>query len=163
MPSEHPSPFRVLSLDPAAEREAATLRLVGGVVCALGAVALAGLDPPPIGWVVAALGLVGAVFWFRRWARARRVVHDAAHHRLALDPDGLRLVEGDREQAAPWDTVVDVEADEDRLVVRVTRERGDAVLIEPRYGGLGMHDLERAVRRAWDAARARAASAAPPS
>ncbi len=48
-----------------------------------------------------------------------------------------------------------VEVDEEKLVVRVSRDGAEDLVIEPRYRSVGLHELRDAVRRAWLDARAR--------
>jgi hypothetical protein len=146
-------PFGVLGLDAAAERSTGRLRLVAAAATLAGAIGIALASPPAAGWACAALGLLASLMWVGMWARARRVVRDEERHYLALEPGGLRLSEGASETRVPWDEIDEIEVDEDRLVLQVKRTTGAPVRVEPRYGGLGVHDLEAAVRRACQAAR----------
>ncbi len=146
------SPFRTLQLD-RSEGAAARLRLVAAVAAGLAALWIAVMRPPPLGWVCVAVGALASMGWLAMARRGRRRVADAARHRLVLDPDGLRLVEGDHEERVAWRDVTTVETDEERLVVCVrAHHRPEPLRIEPRYGGLGAYDLERALRRALEAA-----------
>ena len=49
-----------------------------------------------------------------------------------------------------WDDIASISADEDRLVVAVAPREGEPVVIPPRYGGLGMYELESAIEEARD-------------
>src|SRR5687768_2876881 len=119
------SAFRTLPLDRAAERSVATLRLVAAVAVAAGATWLVLLRPPVQVWICAGLSLVASVAWLAMAAAARRRLRDAERHRLVLDPEGLTLLEGERERRVAWDSVQSIETNEDRLVVEVRVEGED--------------------------------------
>ncbi len=152
------SPYRTLPLDRDAERSVALLRLVAAVVVAGAAIWLALLRPAGAVWICILGSLVASLAWLGMAAAARRRLRRAQDHRLVLDPEGLALVDGDRERRAPWEAVEAVEVDEDRLVV-VVRVRGEdaPIVVEPRYGGLGVLDLDAAIRAARDQAERPAA------
>lgn len=148
-----PDPFGRLSLDTTAERETATLRLVAAGTTLLGAIGVALSSPPGLRWGCAILGLLASSMWVGMWARARRALGDEARHHLTLDRTELSLSEGPSQSSVPWKEVVEIEVDEDRLVLQVKRTGGSLLSVEPRYGGLGVYDLEARIRRAWEAAR----------
>jgi hypothetical protein len=143
-------PFRILPLDRSSERAVAALRLTAAVVVVGGAVWLALVAEDPKLWVCSGAAFVASLAWLAMGLRARGRIRDAARHRLVLDPQALTLVEGPLERRVPWADVRQIEVDEERLVVRVSIAGGEPVIIEPRFGGLGVHDLEAAVRRARD-------------
>lgn len=151
MPSA--SPFPTLPLDRGAERAVAALRLTAALSVTAGAIWLALLRPSPIVWVCIAAAAAAALAWLVMGLRAGRRIKDADRHRLVLEPSGLRLIEGPRERRIAWPDVERIEADEERLVLRVSVRGGEPLVIEPRYGRLGVHDLEAVVRRAFDAAQ----------
>jgi hypothetical protein len=146
------SPFRTLSLDRGSERSVAALRLTAAALVVCGSIWLLSIRPPLAAWACAGGGIVASLAWLVMGLRARRRIRDADRHRLVLEPEALHLVEGDRERRIAWADVTQVELAEDRLVVRVSVTDGEALSIEPRFGGLGAHDLEAAVRRARDEA-----------
>jgi len=146
------SPFRTLPLDRQSERAVAALRLTAAIVVGAAAVWLALLDPGVKMWVCIGGAMVASLAWVAMALGARKRRTDAERHRLVLEPGGLHLVEGTEERRVSWADVERIETDEERLVVRVSVRDGQALTIEPRYGGLGTHELEAAVRRAHAAA-----------
>lgn len=146
------SPFRTLPLDQRSERAVLALRLTAALIVTAAAVWLAALATRLEAWLFVALGLASALAWTVMVRRARARLAQADRYRLTLDPEGLRLVEGETERRVAWREVEAVETDEERLVVRVSVEGHEALLIEPRYGGLGVHDLEEVIRRALEEA-----------
>lgn len=154
MPESSPDtePFRTLPLDRESERAVRALRLTAAVVVLGGAVWLALVAGDPKLWVCSGAAFVASAVWLVMGLRAGRRIRDAERHRLDLDPHALRLLEGGVERRVPWGDVRHIEVDEERLVVRISIADGEPVVLEPRYGGLGVHDLEAAVRRARDEA-----------
>lgn len=152
--------FRVLSLDHA-EAEYASLRLVGAVVTLAGAVALVALRPDVVGWTCAIAGVAFSAMWIGRWARARRMSDRRDEHFLALSPSHIELAVGDARTRVGWDAVEGIRVNEDRLVIEIARRDGQTLTIDPRYGGLGLYDLEEAVRSAWRVASDRRSAPGP--
>jgi hypothetical protein len=104
--------------------------------------------PVPV-FLVGVLGLLVSVAWLRN---ARRTAHRAPQanlHFLEVYEDGLLLSEGERRVAVLWTQVEDVEVDEERLDVVVTRRDAPPLRIEPRYAGVEIHQLVRTLRNAW--------------
>jgi len=88
---------------------------------------------------------------------ARRRLRDASRWRLVLGPEGLSLIEGARERRVAWEDVAAIETDDDRLVVEIRlRNEAEPLVVEPRYGGLGVVDLEAAILAAREQAAASA-------
>lgn len=93
-----------------------------------------------------------AVFWFRRWARSRVETADPTKSYLELTEAGFHLAHAGEVERIPWELVRAVEADEERVAVRVeVAEREDALYVEPTFGGLGLYELESAMRAAREA------------
>lgn len=134
------------TMDVAAERAIAGLRLVGAatIVGASGWIAVT--RPGLVVAGVAAFGLLIAVFWVVSWKRADKRLRDSQRWFLELGDDELVLSEGERVVRAPWPSVRSVEVDEERLVIVVTRAGGEPVVIEPRYRGVSIEALASAVR-----------------
>lgn len=147
------SPYRTLPLDRTTERSVAALRLVAAVVVAGAAIWLALLRPSGAAWICIGGAFVASLAWLGMAAAARRRVQRAEDHRLVIGEDGLTLVEGARVRRSAWEEIEAIEVDEDRLVV-VVRLRGEEepIVVEPRYGGLGVFDLDRAIRAAREQA-----------
>lgn len=151
-PSRDTGPFRTLPLDRSSERADAALRLTAAVVVLGGGVWLALVAQDPKLWVCSGAALLASAAWLAMGLRARRRIRDAERHRLDLRPEALHLLEGRVERRVRWADVRQIEVDEERVVVRVSLADGEPVILEPRFGGLGVHDLEAAVRRARDRA-----------
>ncbi len=157
-PDPDPSPSERVrfALDVRAEREAAGLRIAAALLVLPASVWLLAL-PYPFLRLFALSGFAFAGLWIVRALRARRLTRAQAEHYLELDRDALRLREGERLQVLPWKEVESVRVDEDRLTVSLARRDGGPPLeLEPRYQGLGVHDLGQAVYQALARARARA-------
>ena len=147
--SEPPAPLAaparadlVLRLDVGGERSVARLRLAGAIFCGLGALAMALLGPPLVGWILVALGALAAVGWTISFSRARGRTSAPTAYSLALRADALELQEAGRTVTVPWADVRAAEVDEDRLVVLVHR-RGEPrpLVLEPRYEGTSVYAL----------------------
>jgi hypothetical protein len=142
-------PERVFRLDAGAERSVAVLRIIAAVVVLAATIWMVILGPSPICW----LGIVGSwgivVGWFFASRASRRRAAAGQSHYLALRPGGLALAEGGPEIFVPWEQVLAVDADEDKLVVKITRTSGPVLALEPRYAGVGLHELRAAIAAAW--------------
>jgi membrane protein implicated in regulation of membrane protease activity len=104
-------------------------------------------------WLVVGVALLVAVIWVAMFARARRRIAAPDRHALSLTPDAMVLIEGKREDRVEWGEIARIDVDEDRLMVKVEARGRDPLYVEPRYGGLGVTELERAIRSAYEAAR----------
>ncbi|HEY8427492.1 MAG TPA: hypothetical protein VIL20_03925, partial [Sandaracinaceae bacterium] len=109
-------------------------------------------------WACAALSLLASFAWIGMGLTARRRLRDAGRWKLVLAAEGLSLIEGPRRRRVAWEDVEAIETNDDRLVVEI-RVRGEAepIVVEPRYGGLGVVDLEAAIRAAHEEATRRGA------
>jgi hypothetical protein len=142
VPAPSGAPDVVYRLDVHAERADARLRLVGAVVCGLGALVIASLRPTLIGWVVVVVAAVAALGWTASWVATRRRTAEPRRYALTLTHEALTLHDAGRDTALRWHAIRAVDVDEDRLVVRVYRTSGDAPLvIEPRYEGVSVYAL----------------------
>lgn len=139
--SETDAPFRTLRAG-RADRDEATLRMIGVVVCAIGAGLYALTRPGMLSIVVSLAVIAAGVAWVRRAngtvARAR------VESLLVLAPSGLTLVPTPE---LPWSAITGVEVDEDRLVVLLHRTGEDPVVLEPVYDGISVYDLAALVDR----------------
>lgn len=136
-------------VDPHDERVLARVRAIAAVVTAAASVLLLLGDLPLPVFLVGVLGLFVSLVWLRA---ARRTAHRAPQanlHFLAVYQDGLLLSEGEHRVAVLWTQVEDVEVDEERLDVVVTRRDAPPLRIEPRYAGVEIHQLVRTLRNAW--------------
>ena len=146
-----PGPFRDLPLDERAIGEIARLRLGAAIVCLLAALWLVLRSPPWWAWIAVAGAFAFGILWIRRWAAARTQI--ARTGALELREDGFRVVVADRAEAVDWDDVVAVEADEERVALRVSLIDGEPLFVEPIYNGLGLYELEEAFLSAHRAGR----------
>ncbi|MFK7988256.1 MAG: PH domain-containing protein [Sandaracinaceae bacterium] len=139
------APFRTLELDTGAERQIGRFRLLAAAGCVVGAVWLVAIAPPSKGYYCAGAGFAAALMWVGLWARGRRLVRRAGDHGLMLAEEGLTLSTPDKTTTVAWDAIEHIEVDEDRLVVELTTREGAPLSLMPRYGGLGMYELEAAI------------------
>jgi len=135
-------------LDRRGERAVYGLRLGAAALTFLGSLWLALLGPSTLGWVVVGLGILATVGWVVSFERARRRDHDRHRYYLDLAGDRLTLAEGAELHTIPWNRIVEVNVDEDRLAVVVTQDGGAPLRIEPRYGALGIYELAERLRLA---------------
>lgn len=141
-------PRRRFELDVAAERSTGNLRLVGAALVAACAVWIALSDPSALGWVATAVAALASVGWLVSWLRGRRRSRRAEDWYLELGDDALTLAEGAERLQVPWTDVKEVQVDEDRLIVRLDRNDGKPVEIQPRYRDTGLYELGEAIQRA---------------
>lgn len=143
-------PFRVLTIDSSVS-EVAALRLGAAVLCVLSVVWLALSSPPWWALLLIPLGLFVVVFWVRRYQAAQRGLEGARGH-IDLRPEAFHLVTQAGAEVIEWERVASVEADEDRVALRIDLHEGtEPVWVEPTYGGLGLYELEEAFRSARQA------------
>lgn len=140
----------------------AALRLTAAAGVFGAAIWLVVESPAPRFQVIAGLSMIAVLAWLAMALRARRRLATPERHRLVLAPEGLRLVEGERERQIPWSDVESIEIEDERLVVQVRVRGAEPLLVEPRYGGLGAHALESALRQARGAALGESSQPAKP-
>jgi hypothetical protein len=115
----------------------------------VGAILILSGDPGSIGWVVALVGLGAAVGWAVAFARSLRRTAARDQAFLEVRQRGLVLADGPHRHQIPWTDVKEVEVDEDRLVVRISKGTEPPVIVEPRYRRVGVYDLCETIRRGW--------------
>ena len=138
-----------------AERGVAGLRLAGAALVAGCAVWMAATEPGPLGWFFVVLLGLFAVGWLFAARGGRRRARGSDAWFLEIGPGGLVLAEGARRREVAWDEVTGVEVDEDRLVVTLDTTTGSPVIVQPRYRGVGLHELGGLLREAHRGATAR--------
>jgi hypothetical protein len=136
-------------VDPGAERGLSRLRTASAVVASLGAVAiLLGRVPIPV-FLAALLALLVSVFWLAQAQKAKARARTPASHFLAIHRAGLWLGEGREPTFLPFDSVTNIEVDEERLDIVLTRRDAPPFRLEPRYPGVAIHALMDTLRNAW--------------
>ncbi len=133
-------------MDAGAERATGRFRLVAAMVTLAAVVWLATSGPGMVGWAIAVLGTLVSVGWLASYRRGRRRAAEAHRFFLELDTEGLTLAEGEVEHHIAWADMKDVEVDEERLVVSVSRRGGPPLTIQPRYRGVSLLELATAIR-----------------
>jgi hypothetical protein len=157
-----PSPGGVtrLEADMATERQVALLKGATGLgllVCSAWLFAL----PETLPRVFAVIAVVFATLWIVRAAKLlRRESIPADKDYLELSHTSLKLREHGRELVLPWEEIVRVAIDQDRLTLALLRRTGEIVNIEPRYKGVTLEDLCVAVRALHSSAQS---AGAPPT
>jgi len=131
----------------------AALRTTGAASVLLMAAAAVWLGAEGTLLVLLAIASLVALGWIVVGRRGRARARDAARWWLELGEAELAMAKGEEPRRVPWARVEGVEADEDRLVVRVRVEGEDEVEIPPVWrddeGGVGLHELEEAIASAW--------------
>lgn len=141
-------PFRKLPLDRRVA-DVGLLRFAAAVISLIACVWLALTGPPIWAWVVVVSGLFFAWFWVRRWAQSARETLEPDKSYLDLTEDGFSVATAGDVKAVAWDDVRVVEADEERVAVRIElAEVDDPLYVEATYGGLGLYELEAAMQSA---------------
>jgi len=145
-------PFRKLPLDRRVA-DVGLLRFAAAVISLIACVWLALSGPPIWAWVVVVGGLFFAWFWVRRWAQSAKQTLEPERSYLDLHEGGFSVANAGDVRAVAWDDVRVVEADEERVAVRIElAEVDDPLYVEATYGGLGLYELEAAMRTAREAA-----------
>lgn len=138
--------FRTFESEMRGERSADRLRLAAAVLVSAGAIWNLVLARNPATIAVAALALVAAIAWARRWARYERARPPGARTRLELSPEGLVLTPPvGAPRSVAWADVRGVEVDQDYLVVRVILEGAEPLVIEPVFDGVAIDELGDAI------------------
>lgn len=149
-------PFQRLPLDSRAS-DAGLLRFWAAIAAIVGAVWLAVSGPPLWAWIAVGGAALVAVFWLRRWARSRGAAR-APEGYLELREDGFTVAQPEGTERVEWTDVRAVEADEERVAVRVDLAHAKrSLFVEPTFGGLGLYELEAAMRAAREASPSYAA------
>lgn len=144
-------PYQTLELDSRAS-DIGLLRFWAAVVSIIAVIWLAAAGPPLWAWIAVLGGALVAFFWLRRWARTQAKLQSPHPSYLALQEDGFRIADAGEEVHFAWEAVQAVEADEGRVAVRVElADEDDALYVEPTWGGLGLYELEAAMRAAREA------------
>ena len=102
--------------DRAADRAVGRLRLTGAIVVGLSSIVLAFGGGGSLRWLLVVLGVLASVGWLASYRRLRG--SDSDDH-LALRAEDLLMHLGAKQRSLPWRAIERVEADEERLVVRV--------------------------------------------
>jgi hypothetical protein len=140
--------IRAFSVDRNQERAVGRLRQVAAVLAALGSFALLLGELPLTVGLVALIGLLISLFWWRTGSRAVREADAANSEGLWLYAEGLRLTERGSERWVAWEELERVWVDEERLTVVLEQRGGDPVTLEPRYADVAVDDLARALTNA---------------
>ncbi|MCA9606015.1 MAG: hypothetical protein KC619_10495 [Myxococcales bacterium] len=146
-----PAPYQRLPLDSRAS-DVGLLRFWAAIAAIIGAIWLAVSAPPWWAWIAVAGAAFIAFFWLRRWRGSRALVEADADAYLELREDGFTVAQPGATSRVAWTKVRAVEADEERVAVRVDlADTTDALYVEPTWGGLGLYELEAAIRAAREA------------
>lgn len=136
---------RVFMLDSRGERQVALLRLTGAAVCLGAAIFIALLRPPLVGWVVAIVGLLVALGWTIAGRRGLSRAKASEKYFVALRADALEIQDGPKSIRIAWTDVLSAAVDEERLVVVVRRREEEPLHVEPRFKGVSVYDLAKAI------------------
>lgn len=137
-------PTRRFEVDVAGTLAIGRLRLAAATVVLIATLGIVATGPGLVGWVCVVGGWAAAVAWIRSWRASRHRALVADQH-LLLGDEGLALRLEGREEFVAWTEVEGAEVDEDRLVVRVLRRNSPALVIEPMFRGVGVHELADAI------------------
>lgn len=146
---------RRFEADVRAERATANLRLAGSAVVLACAVWMMATGPGALGWLFAILALLAGLGWAAAGLAGRRRAGRAPESFIEVGPEGVLLADAGRRLQIPWSEVGNVRVDEDRLVIALERRSGDPFVVQPRYRGVGLHELARVLRDAHRRASAR--------
>jgi hypothetical protein len=142
-------------LDTGAERAVSWLRLGAAVVCGLAGAWVLATGGSTVTFVVGLAGVLAAAGWVFAWRAGQRRARRGAETWLDIAPDALTLADGKERHHVKWAEVTNVDVDEEKLVLRLGRAGRPDLVVEPRYRGAGLHEIEAAVRQAWTEARGR--------
>ncbi len=138
--------------DPNQERTYARVRTVTACVSAAASALVLLSNVPVAVFLVALLGLAISVVWLFEARKAAQRAETPQTAFLAAHARGLLWADGPRPPIwVAWDEVMDLDVDEERLTVRVTRKAAPPLHIPPRYPGVEIHELVFKLRKAWAA------------
>jgi hypothetical protein len=138
------------SAERGAEMAHARLRMVSAAVSALASICVLLGKVPVVVFLVALLGLILSLAWFAQARKSARRARDPGATYLALHARGLLWSQPPRAPIwVAWDEVSELEVDEERLDVRVSRKAAPPLHIEPCYPGVEIHELVHRLRNAW--------------
>lgn len=146
---------RRFELDATAERGIAWLRLAGAALVLACAIWMMVSDPTPLAWVFIVLMVLLSLGWTAAGLRGRRRAGRGSDWFLDVSDEGLTLAEPGKRLDVSWSDVTAVEIDEDRLLVLVRTRTGAELPVQPRYRGVGLHELGAALEDAHRRATAR--------
>ena len=132
-------------LDVQAIRAVGRLRLVGAILVFAMGLALVWRGAGSIGWIIVVTSWLVGFGWVAAYALSRRRTDSEAHY-LLLDSTGVTMARGADPVRLPWGEVEDIEVDEDRLVVWVSRRTGERLRIDPVWRGVSLEQLGDALR-----------------
>ncbi|RLB45668.1 MAG: hypothetical protein DRJ42_29410 [Deltaproteobacteria bacterium] len=125
------------------------LRLASAVVILAANGWLLASEPSGLAIAVGAISVLVALGWIAASVRTAAYLRDHRADHLSLDTDGLRLADGSVRHHIGWTNVTDVEIDEEKLVVCVSRRDAPPLRLQPRYQSVSLDELGQAVREAW--------------
>ena len=101
-------------------------------------------------FLVGALGLALSLAWLVQARRSAQRAREPQATYLAVHATGLVWSDPPRPPIwVAWSEVNELEVDEERLDILVSRKAASPLHIEPRYPGVEIHELVRTLRNAW--------------
>ena len=138
-------------LDVRAELGVGRLRLLGAVLVFAMGLALVWRGAGAIGWVIVVTSWLIGLGWVAAFALSRKRAREAHQHYLIVDAQGLTMARGAEPVQLRWSEVDDIEVDEDRLVVWVSRRAGERLRIDPVWRGVSLEQLGDTIRAGLEA------------
>jgi len=136
------------------QRALAYLRAFCAVLALCGAIAmLLGALPLPL-FMVAVLAVLLSVAWLAQSRRLAKAARATSRPSLTAYTHGLWIEEATGNEWLPWSDVMQIEVDEERLDVVITKREGARRRIEPRYGGVDLYELVHTLTQVWSRASA---------
>lgn len=103
-------------------------------------------------FMVALLAVLLALVWLAQARRLARAARSAIRPALTAHAHGMLVEEPSRNEWLAWADVVQIEVDEERLDIVVTRRDKTTLRIEPRYQGVDLYRLVHTLTQAWQSA-----------
>jgi hypothetical protein len=156
--SEHGHELARFEGSPGDQRALAYLRATCAVLASAGSVAVLLGDVPIPVFLIALLGLLISLAWLGQARRSWRAAAATERPRLVVYATGFSLSDANGNDWVAFSDVNQIEVDEERVDIRVTKRDASTLRIEPRYTGVDIYQLVHTL----DKARASAQSAAEP-
>jgi hypothetical protein len=123
------------------------------VLASLGAVAVLFGDVPIPVFLIALLGLLISLAWLGQARRSWRAAANPERPRLVVYEAGFALSEPGRNDWVAFSDVKQLEVDEERVDILVTKQDASTLRVEPRYTGVDIYQLVHTLDQARVAAQ----------
>ncbi len=133
-----------LELDAADLRRTGRIRLIAAVVTAGATLWLRLVVPHGWVWIVVLASFMACTYWLRSYLKLR---HAPPSEAIYTDDKGFYRRVGAQTLFVPWSSIVEVSLDEERGAVVLKRRDEAPIVLQNRYGKMGLEDLYARIER----------------